>query len=96
MACRKIVADIFHVMLGYFNLLDNVIVHGSTIAEHAERLHAVLERFMEHGVLLQPVKCLLGQTEIKFNGLLISGQDNRPLVSNVGVIMNAKKLQNFK
>ena len=72
-------------------LLDDVIVYGSTIAEHDERLHAVLERFVKHGVLLKPVKCFLGQTEIEFNGHMISGQGIKPLASNVKIIMNAKK-----
>ena len=85
-----------HGITGCFNLLYDVIVHGFTIAEHDKRLHAVLERFVEHSVLLHPLKCFLGQTEIHFNGHMISGQGVKPLASNVEVIINAKRPQNVK
>ena len=93
---QKIIAEILHCISGCFNLLNDGIVHGFTIAEHDKQLHAVLEICMEQGVSLQQVKCLLGQTENEFNDHMISGQCIKPLAYNVEVSMNAKRPQNIK
>ena len=56
--------------LGELNLtyaliyLDDVIVYSKTEEKHLVRLHAVLERFMEHGLKLKPSKCNFFRTEI--------------------------------
>ena len=55
-AFKKIATEILLGITGCFNLLDDVIVYSNTIQEHDETLHAVLTRFVEHGVLLQVAK----------------------------------------
>ena len=44
--------------------LDDVTVYFKTEEEHLVHLHAVLERFMEHGLKLKPSKCNFFHTEI--------------------------------
>ena len=64
--------------LGELNLtyaliyLDDVIVYSKTEEEHLVRLHAVLERFMEHGLKLKLSKCSFFHTEISYLGHKVS------------------------
>ena len=41
--------------------LDDILVWGTTWAEHVQRLQKVLQRIREAGMLLKPKKCTLGQ-----------------------------------
>ena len=58
--------------LGELNLkyaliyLDDMIVYSKMEEEHLVRLHAMLERFMEHGLKLKPSKCNFFRTEISY------------------------------
>ena len=56
----------------------------------------MLTHFVEHGVLLQVVKCDLGNSVIEFNRHVISGQGIKPLVFNVEAIVNAPRPENVK
>ena len=64
--------------LGELNLmyaliyLDDVIVYSKTEEEHLVHLHAILERFMEHGLKLKPSKCNFFHTEISYLGHKVS------------------------
>ena len=64
--------------LGELNLmyaliyLDDMIVYSKTEEEHLVRLHAILERFMEHGLKLKPSKCDFFRTEISYLGHKVS------------------------
>ena len=52
--------------------LDNVIVYSKMEEEHLVCLHAMLERFMEHGLKLKPSKCIFFCTEINYLGHKVS------------------------
>ena len=52
--------------------LDDVIIYSKTEEEHLVCLHAVLERFMEHGLKLKPSKCNFFHTEISYLGHKVS------------------------
>ena len=64
--------------LGELNLtytliyLDDVIVYSKTEEEHLVCPHAVLERFMEHGLKLKASKCNFFHTEISYLGHKVS------------------------
>ena len=70
--------------LGELNLtytliyLDDVIVYSKTEEEHLVHLHAVLERFMEHGLKLKPSKCNFFRTEISYLGHKVSTAGMEP------------------
>ena len=70
--------------LGELNLmytliyLDDVIVYSKTEEEHLVHLHAVLERFMEHGLKLKPSKCNFFRTEISYLGHKVSAARMEP------------------
>ena len=52
--------------------LDDVIVYSKTEEEHLMHLHAMLERFMEHGLKLKLSKCNFFHTEISYLGHKVS------------------------
>ena len=70
--------------LGELNLmyaliyLDDVIVYSKKEEEHLVRLHAMLERFMEHGLKLKPSKCNFFRTEISYLGHKVSAAGIEP------------------
>ena len=70
--------------LGELNLmytliyLDDVIVYSKTEEEHLVHLHAMLERFMEHGLKLKPSKCNFFCTEISYLGHKVSAARMEP------------------
>ena len=70
--------------LGELNLiyaliyLDDVIVYSKTEEEHLVCLHAMLERFMEHGLKLKPSKCNFFRTEISYLGHKVSAAGMEP------------------
>ena len=51
--------------------LDDIIVFGSTIEEHNERLKMVLERLAEANLTLKPGKCKWAKRKVKYLGHLI-------------------------
>lgn len=56
---------------GFVGLINDILVHGQNQAEHDARLAAVLKRLAEHGVTLNPDKCVFSQKSVKFLGHLI-------------------------
>ena len=70
--------------LGELNLtytliyLDDMIVYSKTEEEHLVRLHAMLERFIEHGLKLKPSKCNFLRTEISYLGHKVSAARMEP------------------
>ena len=46
--------------------LDDILVWGTTWAEHLQRLRKVLQRTREVGMLLNPKKCTFGVRQIEF------------------------------
>ena len=52
--------------------MDNILVYGSNIKEHEERLSKVLHVIKEYGLKLNNSKCHYRQSELKFLGQSIS------------------------
>lgn len=61
--------DIMQILLVY---LDDVLLHSSTIDEHIERLETVFSRLRSHGLKLEPTKCVLFRSEVKFLGHILT------------------------
>ena len=53
-------------------LMDDVLVHGSTQAEHDQRLEAVLKKLLESGLTLNEDKCVFSQPRVKFLGQILT------------------------
>ena len=59
--------------------LDDVLIANSSHDEHLLHLHAVLKRFSDHGVVINPGKCEFGVPQITFLGHLVNCHGIRPL-----------------
>ena len=56
---QKVISDVIRSCSGVVNIADDLIVHGSDLAEHDWNLHAVLQRLRESGLSLNGEKCRL-------------------------------------
>lgn len=66
--------------------LDDVMVTGRTQKEHDERLHALLARLKEYGILLNEEKCLYNVPKIEFVGHELSSTGIRPTENRIEAI----------
>jgi hypothetical protein len=81
--------------------IDDVIVFGNTIDEHASRLSHVLERFDRANLQLQPGKCVFALPQVEYLGYIVSrdgvraSPDKTKTVRNFPVPKNAKEVRSF-
>ena len=52
--------------------LDDILCYSSSFTEHKENLRKVLRRLKEHGIKLNPEKCVLFRNEVKYLGKIIN------------------------
>ena len=60
---------------GAYNISDDIVIVGATRQEHDERLLAVVKRLHEKGLTLNPDKCQIGITSIKYMGHILTGSE---------------------
>ncbi len=84
-----------------FVYLDDILIASKNHEEHKQHLIALFDRLEEHGMVIKPVKCEFGVSEIKFLGHVVSSKGITPLPGKVDTIRNfpqpdsVKKLQEF-
>ena len=84
-----------------FVYLDDVLVASATHEQHQQDLRVVLERFREHGLVLNGAKCVLGEEQVEYLGHQISATGIKPLPGKVAAIRSfpkpetAKQLQTY-
>ena len=64
--------------------LDDVLIFGKTVAEHNERLRAVLDKFRKGNLKLSPAKCKFLQEKVQYLGHIISEE---------GIATDTKKVE---
>lgn len=64
--------------MGVLNYFDDIVVYGSTPKEHWQNLRQVLQSLRKAGLRLNKAKCVLGVTELKFLGHIISVDGIQP------------------
>lgn len=74
---RKI-DEFFGDLPGVAAIVDDIVVHGKTQAEHDRNMISVLERCRKIGVKLNKEKCKINCPEINFFGVLFSASGVRP------------------
>lgn len=81
--------------------IDDILVASTTPEEHCEHLRELFEKLQEYGVVVNPSKCVFGQSEVEFLGYQVTGSGVRPLPTRVQVIAEyeeprtAKDLRRF-
>jgi len=63
---------------GVLNYFDDIVVYGSTPEEHWSNLKKMLQTLRESGLKLNAKKCVVGVSELKFLGHIISADGVRP------------------
>ena len=69
-----------------YTYIDDVLVASSSPEEHKQHLRAVLERFSEHGIVINPSKCEFGVPQLTFLGHTVDQHGIRPLPSKVKIL----------
>ena len=82
-------------------IFDDVLIASSTPDEHTQHLRAVLKRFQQYGVIINPSKCELGVESLQFLGHQVDSKGIQPLEAKVKAIQefsrpeSRKKLREF-
>ncbi|GBN01400.1 Transposon Ty3-I Gag-Pol polyprotein, partial [Araneus ventricosus] len=74
---------------------DDVLIASNNSEEHKQHLKQVFERLSQHGLKLNPLKCVLGKPSVKFLGCLITSEGVKPLPEKVQAISQFPKPQNI-
>ena len=80
-----------HVLCGLqhsYAYIDDVLVASASLEEHQEHLRSVLERFKEHGIVVNPDKCEFGVSQLTFLGHLVDIQGICPLPDKVQTLVD--------
>ena len=91
---QKRMNEILSGLPGALCLIDDILIYGSTQAEHDKNLQAVLERIQSAGVTLNKEKCEFGKTIIKFLGHIISPEGISPDPQKTIAVKNMKQPSN--
>ncbi|GFV20563.1 retrovirus-related Pol polyprotein from transposon 17.6 [Trichonephila clavipes] len=73
---------------------DDLLIASSSEDEHLNHLHQIFSCLKDYGLNLNPDKCVLGKTSVKFLGCLITAEGVRPLPDKVEAITNFPKPDN--
>ena len=60
-----------HVLHGLYFVcayIDDVVVASHSVEEHMNHLKIIFERFQKYGIMINPIKCTFGKTEVEFLG----------------------------
>lgn len=79
-----------------FSYIDDILVASGSEGEHIEHLQIIFERLREYSLVLNPKKCVFGQSEVKFLGNMISKEGTRPLPDRVTDILDYKRPSSAK
>lgn len=88
---QKTMESILAGLEGVIIYLDDIVIYGSSKAEHDRRLQAVLKRLDEYGVLLNHQKCIYGVKELEFLGHILSEKGVCPTEGRVDAIKNFRE-----
>ncbi|KAK7909818.1 hypothetical protein WMY93_014502 [Mugilogobius chulae] len=88
-AFQKMMTQILSGLNGVQCYLDDIIIYGSSEAEHEANLRAVLCRINDAGLKLNVDKCHIRQTTLSFLGQKIGPEGLLPDDSHVAAILNA-------
>jgi hypothetical protein len=83
---HRVLADVLRDIPGVIHYVDDVLIYGTTKAEHDHRLRTVLQRLRDAGFVLSEAKCQYSQPSVVFLGHQISGSAIRPDPSKVAAL----------
>ncbi|KAL4123291.1 hypothetical protein QTP88_015489 [Uroleucon formosanum] len=66
--------------------IDDILVFAKSEEDHKQHLRVLFEKLSDYGVTVNSKKCVLGTTEVKFLGYLVSSEGTRPPPERVDVL----------
>ena len=86
---QKVMQQVLQDCEGAPNILDDIIVHGSSQREHDERLRQVLTVLRKRGLTVNVEKCGLNMSHLVFMGHVLSSRGIAPMGVKVKAIVEA-------
>ena len=77
-------------------VVDDILVHGSTMSIHNQRVKQVLDRCREINLKLNRSKCRIGMSEVHYVGHRITGDGLKPTEERIKAIVDMKAPENIK
>ena len=73
--CQHLINDTLHTFLDHFYMvyIDDILIYSAILEKSREHMRRVLEALSRAGLHLKPEKCHFHKTEVKYLGLIISG-----------------------
>ncbi|PIK35199.1 pol polyprotein [Apostichopus japonicus] len=69
-----------------FTYIDDLLIASNTKEEHEQHLRAIFERLQDHGVVINPTKCVFGADSVDFLGHHVTSQGISALPEKVTAI----------
>lgn len=79
-----------------YSYIDDILVASVSEEEHIKHLQIIFERLREYSLVVNPKKCVFGQSEVKFLGYMITREGTRPLPDRVTDILSYKRPSSAK
>ncbi len=92
---HRVIADVLEDLPGVVHYVDDVLVYGTTAAEHDQRLRVVLARLRRAGFAISDAKCVFRKPAVVFLGHLVSGDAIKPDPAKVAVLKDMKPPTNI-
>ncbi|XP_062594195.1 uncharacterized protein K02A2.6-like [Saccostrea cucullata] len=91
---QKIMSHMLEDITGAEVIIDDILVWGSSIEEHDQRLRQVLQRAKEYHLKLSRQKCEVRKTEVKYVGQVLTQNGVKPDPEKVRAIVMMQKPEN--
>ena len=98
---QRFMDQVFRGLDFVFMYIDDVLIASSSPEEHMQHVREVFQRLSDHGILINPSKCLFGVAELEFLGHHVSSEGIRPLEHKVEAVRkfpqptSARQLREF-
>ena len=66
--------------------LDDLLIASTSVEEHQAHLRQILQQLSDHGLIINPTKCVFGASELDFLGHRVTAQGIRPLEDKVSAV----------
>ena len=76
--------------------IDDILVTGTTEAEHLSNLEKVLQKLQEYGVRMKKSKCFYLRDSVEYLGHKIAAEGIRATPAKIAAIVNAPMPQNVQ
>lgn len=93
---QNVLQQILQECEGVHNIMDDIVVHGSSREEHDARLEKVVKILKEKGLTLNGDKCKMNMPKIKFMGHVLSARGVGPSDVKVKAVLDAREPGNAK